>query len=101
MKISEHTLSKFIEVKKGQDLGKIINGYICEAEQIIGSLAQPTLVCGHVLTCEEHPDSDHLHITTVDVGAEVLDIVCGAKNIAKGQDIIVAKVGTTLPMFIT
>lgn len=97
MKISEHTLSKFIEVKKGQDLGKIINGYICEAEQIIGSLAQPTLVCGHVLTCEEHPDSDHLHITTVDVGSEVLDIVCGAKNIAKGQDVIVAKVGTTLP----
>lgn len=97
MKISEYTLSKFVELKKGEDLGKIINGYICESEQIFASLAQPTLVCGHVLTCEDHPDSDHLHITTVDVGTEVLDIVCGAKNIAKGQNVIVAKVGTTLP----
>ncbi len=97
MKISEHTLSKFIELNKNQDLAKIINSYICESEQVIASLAQPTLVCGHVLTCEDHPDSDHLHITTVDVGTEVLDIVCGAKNIAKGQNVIVAKVGTTLP----
>ena len=97
MRISENTLSKFIKLPKGLELSKIINGYICESEQVLSSLAQETLVCGHVLTCEEHPDSDHLHITTVDVGTEILDIVCGAKNIAKGQNVIVAKVSTVLP----
>ena len=97
MGISEITLSKFIKLPKGLELSKTINCYVCESEQVLSSLAQETLVCGHVLTCEEHPDSDHLHITTVDVGTEILDIVCGAKNIAKDQNVIVAKVGTVLP----
>lgn len=49
---------------------------------------------GEVLTCELHPDSDHLHITTVDVGAEApLNIVCGAPNVDKGQKVIVATIG--------
>lgn len=55
-----------------------------------------SLVVGKVLTCVEHPDSDHLHITTVDVKDEVLQIVCGAKNIAAGQKVVVAKVGTMM-----
>ena len=51
-------------------------------------------VVGQVLTCENHPDSDHLHLTTVDVGEETpLNIVCGAHNVAKGQKVIVAKIG--------
>ncbi len=55
------------------------------------------LVVGKVLTCEAHPDSDHLHLTTVDVGGETpLNIVCGAPNVAAGQSVIVATVGTTL-----
>jgi len=55
------------------------------------------LVIGKVLTCEEHPNSDHLHITTVDLGpAGVEQIVCGAPNVAAGQYVIVATVGTTL-----
>ena len=55
------------------------------------------LVVGKVLTCEAHPDSDHLHLTTVDVGADTpLNIVCGAPNVAAGQSVIVATVGTTL-----
>lgn len=55
------------------------------------------LVVGKVLTCEAHPDSDHLHLTTVDVGGEApLNIVCGAPNVAAGQSVIVATVGTTL-----
>lgn len=54
-------------------------------------------VVGHVLTCTEHPNSDHLHCTTVDVGGEEpLKIVCGASNIAQGQYVIVATIGTTL-----
>ncbi|RLK64134.1 DUF4479 domain-containing protein [Atopobacter sp. AH10] len=57
-----------------------------------------SLVVGHVLTCEEHPDSDHLHVTQVDVGEEeLLQIVCGAPNIEAGQYVIVAKPGTVMP----
>ncbi len=55
------------------------------------------VVVGHVVECEPHPDSDHLSVTRVDIGSEVLDIVCGAPNVAKGQKVPVAPVGATLP----
>lgn len=55
------------------------------------------LVIGEVLTCEPHPNSDHLHVTTVNVGGEEpLHIVCGAANVAAGQKVVVATIGTTL-----
>jgi phenylalanyl-tRNA synthetase, beta subunit, non-spirochete bacterial len=55
------------------------------------------LVIGEVLTCEAHPNSDHLHVTTVNVGGEEpLHIVCGAPNVAAGQKVVVATIGTTL-----
>ena len=48
-------------------------------------------------TCTDHPDSDHLHITTVDLGSgEPVQIVCGAPNVAAGQTVVVATVGTIL-----
>lgn len=63
----------------------------------IEKMAEGTnLVIGKVLTCENHPDSDHLHVTTVDVGDEVLNIVCGAPNVKAGQKVIVSKVGAVL-----
>jgi len=66
-----------------------------EVESIRGGLKG--LVIGKVLTCIEHPDSDHLHITTVDLGGEApVQIVCGAPNVAAGQTVVVATVGTTL-----
>ena len=56
------------------------------------------VVVGHVLTCEPHPDSDHMHVTTVNVGAdEPVQIVCGAPNIAAGIKVPVATVGAVLP----
>lgn len=59
------------------------------------------VVLGRVLACDMHPDSDHLHVTTVDVGSagggEPLTIVCGAPNVAAGQLVPVAPVGSTLP----
>ncbi len=56
------------------------------------------VVVGHVLTCEPHPDSDHMHVVMVDVGApEPLQIVCGAPNIAAGIKVPVATVGAVLP----
>ena len=55
------------------------------------------VVVGEVLTCEDHPDSDHLHITTIDVGAEApLQIVCGAANCRKGLKVMCATVGSVL-----
>ena len=55
------------------------------------------LVIGEVLTCEQHPNADRLKVTTVNVGnAEALHIVCGAPNVAAGQKVVVATVGTTL-----
>lgn len=55
------------------------------------------LVIGEVLTCVDHPNSDHLHITTVNVGQEdPLQVVCGAANVAAGQKVVVALVGTIL-----
>lgn len=66
-----------------------------EVESIRGGLRG--LVIGKVLTCEAHPDSDHLHITTVDLGdGQATQIVCGAPNVAAGQTVVVATVGTTL-----
>ncbi len=66
-----------------------------EVESIRGGLKG--VVTGKVLTCEPHPDSDHLHVTTVDTGeSEPLPIVCGAANVAAGQKVIVATVGAVL-----
>lgn len=70
-------------------------GSVDEIQPIKGGLEG--LVVGEVITCIDHPDSDHLHITTVNVGPpEPLQIVCGAPNVAAGQKVIVALVGTTL-----
>ena len=55
------------------------------------------LVIGEIKECEMHPDSDHLHLCKVDIGNEVLDIVCGAPNARKGIKVIVAQVGAELP----
>lgn len=66
-----------------------------KVETIKGGLEH--VVIGKVMTCEDHPDSDHLHVTTVDVGADrLLDIVCGAANVAAGQKVVVATIGTKI-----
>lgn len=67
-----------------------------EVQTIKGGLKG--LVIGEVLTCKDHPNSDHLHLTTVNIGDgnEPLNIVCGAPNVAAGQKVVVATVGTTL-----
>lgn len=57
----------------------------------------PNLVVGQILEFSDHPDSDHLHVCKVDVGDEVLQIVCGADNLKKNMKVIVSKVGCELP----
>ena len=70
-------------------------GSVEEVQTIKGGLEG--LVIGEVLTCVEHPNSDHLHITTVNLGnGEPTQIVCGAPNVATGQKVVVATLGTKL-----
>jgi len=66
-----------------------------EVQSVKGGLKD--IVIGQVLTCKEHPNSDHLHITTVDQGSgEPVQIVCGAPNVAAGQKVVVATVGAKI-----
>src|SRR6218665_1964382 len=66
-----------------------------KVETIKGSLEG--LVIGDVLTCEKHPNADKLNLTTVNIGNNsILKIVCGAPNVASGQRVVVATVGTTV-----
>jgi phenylalanyl-tRNA synthetase beta chain len=70
-------------------------GYVEEVQPVKGGLEG--LIIGQVLTCIEHPNSDHLHVTSVNTGGgEPVKIVCGAPNVAAGQKVVVATVGTTL-----
>ncbi|MBD5265595.1 MAG: phenylalanine--tRNA ligase subunit beta [Bacteroides sp.] len=102
MNISYNWLKKYLDFNLSPDelaaaltsIG-LETGSVEEVESIRGGLRG--IVIGKVLTCVEHPNSDHLHITTVDLGdgAET-QIVCGAPNVAAGQTVVVATVGTTL-----
>lgn len=102
MNISYNWLKQYINVEiPAEDLGKILTsiglevGGVEKVQTIKGGLEG--LVTGKVLTCVDHENSDHLHVTTVDAGQdEVLQIVCGAPNVAAGQKVIVATVGTIL-----
>ena len=76
------------------DIGLEVEGFE-KIETVKGGLAG--VVVGEVLTCEDHPDSDHLHVTTVDVGeGEPLRIVCGAANCRAGLKVLCAKIGAVL-----
>lgn len=70
--------------------------YAIEVEGVMRFINATDIVVGHVKTCEKHPDSDHLSLLSVDIGTEVLQIICGAPNIAKDQYVIVAKEGAVL-----
>ena len=102
MKISYNWLKQFLKVdweaeKTGElltDLGLEVEG-IETVETIKGSLAG--VVVGKVITCIQHPNADRLKVTTVDIGTgELLQIVCGAPNVAAGQTVPVATIGTML-----
>jgi phenylalanyl-tRNA synthetase beta chain len=101
MKVSYNWLKKYIQTDLSpEELGKILTDTGLEVESIEkieaieGGLQG--VVIGHVLTCEKHPDADKLNVTTVSIGSEELQIVCGAPNVAAGQKVVVATVGTTL-----
>lgn len=106
MNISYSWLKQYVDFDLSPDeVGEILTSIglevagIEEHESVRGGLKG--LVVGKVLTCVEHENSDHLHVTTVELGEKYspiapLQIVCGAPNIAAGQNVVVATIGTTL-----
>ncbi len=98
MKLSINFLKDYVDVEAdsvtlAEDMTRVGNEYD-SATKLVPSTK---LVIGKVLECENHPDSDHLHVCRVDVGTEVLNIVCGAPNVRAGIKVIVALVGAELP----
>ena len=102
MNISYNWLSNYININQSaEEIGKMLTsiglevGGIEEVQTIKGGL--DGLIIGEVLSCEIHENSDHLHVTSVNIGSgEPLQIVCGAPNVAAGQKVVVATVGTKL-----
>ncbi len=102
MKISYNWLKQFLKIDApSEDISNILTDLGLEVEMvekyesIKGGLQG--VVVGHVLTCEKHPDADRLKVTTVDLGTGTpVQIVCGASNVAAGQKVPVATIGTKL-----
>ena len=102
MKLSTNFLKDYVDIDVdvhtlAEDMTRVGNEYD-EAGKLINATK---LVIGEVKECEKHPDSDHLHVCKVDVGNEVLQIVCGAPNVRKGLKVIVALAGANLPGGVT
>lgn len=95
MKILESMLKKWVEIP--ENIYELTNQKIIEIDEFGPINPATKLVVGHVLTCVDHPNSDHLHVTTVDLGDRIEQIVCGAPNVAAGQYVIVAQNGSILP----
>ena len=102
MNISYNWLKEYVDFNlQPQEVAEALTsiglevGGVEEVESVRGGLKG--LVVGHILTCEAHPNSDHMHICSVDLGTgEPVQIVCGAPNVAAGQKVIVATLGTVL-----
>ncbi|WP_396192076.1 phenylalanine--tRNA ligase subunit beta [Flavobacterium sp.] len=102
MKISYNWIKQFLKIDStSEDVASMLTDLGLEVEivekfqSVKGGLEG--VVVGHVLTCEKHPDADRLNITTVDLGTGTpVQIVCGASNVAAGQKVPVATIGTKL-----
>ncbi len=102
MKISYNWLKQFIKIDwKSEETAALLTDLGLEVEMVEkyesvkGGLEG--IVVGHILTCVQHPDADRLKVTTVDLGDGIpVQIVCGAPNVAAGQKVLVAPIGTTL-----
>ena len=97
MKLSTNFVKDYVDIPVdyktlAEDMTNVGNEYD-SAEKLINAT---NLVIGEIHECEMHPDSDHLHVCKVNVGNEVLQIVCGAPNVRKGIKVIVALDGAVL-----
>lgn len=101
MKVSYNWLKNYLDFNESpEELGAILTQTGLEVEHIthMGSVqgGLQGVVVGEVLRCEKHPQADKLKLTLVDVGKKKLSIVCGAPNVAVGQKVLIALVGTTI-----
>lgn len=102
MKISYNWLKQFVQLDwEAEKTAELLTDLGLEIEGVEAFTSVPGglegVVVGHVLSCEPHPNADRLQLTKVSIGEkEALQIVCGAANVAKGQKVAVATVGTTL-----
>jgi phenylalanyl-tRNA synthetase beta chain len=101
MKISYNWLNRFLpSAIEPETLGRILTDTGLEVEgletleAVKGGLEG--VVVAEVLTCEKHPNADKLKVTTVSTGKETLQVVCGAPNVAAGQKVLLATVGSVL-----
>ncbi len=100
MKLSRKFVSDYIDLDENLSIENIADAMknVGNEYDFAGPLVDCTkLVTGEVIECIEHPNSDHLHCCKVNVGGEVLDIVCGAPNVRKGLKVVVALDGAKLP----
>ncbi len=98
MKLSTKFLKDYVDVPVDyQELADRMTSIGNEYDSCEPLINATDLVIGKVLECKMHPDSDHLHVTLVDIGSEKLQIVCGAPNVREGIKVIVAKPGAVLP----
>lgn len=102
MLFSYNLLSELVDLN-GISPEELVNKLTFASFEVEGyhKLAQADkLVIGHVEYCQKHPDSDHLHVLRVNCGTAIgtLDIVCGAPNVAEGENVIIARVGCSLPV---
>ncbi len=98
MKLSTNFVKDYVDIPVdyktlADDMTNVGNEYD-SAEKLVNAT---NLVIGEIVECEMHPDSDHLHVCKVNVGNEILQIVCGAPNARKGLKAVVALVGAVLP----
>ncbi len=99
MLISRKWLSQYMDISdlSINEIADRITAAGLEVEGIEKMSEGTKLIIGEVLACEDHPDSDHLHVCQVNLGNRTEQIVCGAPNVAAGQKVIVAQVGAKLP----
>ena len=100
MKLSLNFVKDYIDLPENLTVEQIAEDMTLHSSEYdeAGKLVNASnLIIGEVIECKEHPDSDHLHVCKVNIGKEVLDIVCGAPNVRKGLKVIVALPGAKLP----
>ena len=100
MKLSRKFLEEYVDIDPSLTITDIANDMTNvgnEYDSAMPLINATKLVIGEVISCQNHPDSDHLHLCKVNIGSEILDIICGAPNVREGLKVITALDGATLP----
>jgi len=99
MIVTKNWLSEWVNLNSysSKDLNATFNSIGLEVDRILEYTVPKKIVVGYVLECEKHPDADKLNVCQVDIGTAKRQIVCGAKNVAKGMHVAVAIIGAVMP----